>query len=189
MTESFEHVDEQGDMVAIGPNECGTMVVSLGDQGMPVYLDQDAINELAQYLDGHRTDTTKAVESKPAPLYLDRHAANRLAQYLDGRRTDTPKAVEPLPADATLCGTRWTQVREDMADMDRRLREAERTLARAEAVKEHADTVDAARQAGALKCACRHGWSEHGLNGCGAERLDFGMGSRCMCTRFTLGAQ
>ncbi len=54
--DQFEHIDDDGDLVSIGVNHRGVMVVSPGDAGMPVRLDQDAVNRLARYLDRHRTD-------------------------------------------------------------------------------------------------------------------------------------
>lgn len=52
----FKHVDHEGDLISVGVNQLGVMMVSPGDTGMPVRFDQDAVNRLAQYLDRHRTD-------------------------------------------------------------------------------------------------------------------------------------
>lgn len=52
----FKHTDGVGDRLSVGPNQYGVLVVSQDDD-MPVHLDQDAVNRLAQYLDRHRTDT------------------------------------------------------------------------------------------------------------------------------------
>lgn len=54
--DQFEHIDDEGDSFAVGPNQHGSFMVNPGENGMPVRLDQDAVNRLARYLDRHRTD-------------------------------------------------------------------------------------------------------------------------------------
>lgn len=64
-SDTFRHRDSDGDSFALGPVSLGGSVLGLEtyeDRG--VYLDQDAVNRLARYLDQHRTDQ---VDTDPAP--------------------------------------------------------------------------------------------------------------------------
>lgn len=55
--EKFTHTDDYGDGLVVGQLMfSGLSVRTLGDP--EVFLDQDAVNRLAQYLDQHRTDRT-----------------------------------------------------------------------------------------------------------------------------------
>lgn len=65
--DQFEHIDDEGDSFAVGPNQHGSFMVNPGENGMPVRLDQDAVNRLARYLDRHRTDLPKPV-ANPDPM-------------------------------------------------------------------------------------------------------------------------
>lgn len=56
----FEHTDDDGDSVAVAVTPISRFVLELDTSTTAeIYLDQDAVNRLAQYLDRHRTDGPK----------------------------------------------------------------------------------------------------------------------------------
>lgn len=77
----FEHTDEDGDSLAIGPNQHGQMMAEALNS-MPVRLDQDAVNRLARYLDRHRTDQVDTREpDSPAEHWCGRNGDHAAHDY------------------------------------------------------------------------------------------------------------